>query len=464
MDLHNIELEQQILGAILIENQVFHEISPILETAHFFDEVHRHLYQVFADRIRAGREVMPATIVNFLDSWPESLETPAEVYLSNLVGNVATRAAIKPIAHELRDLAVRREIEGLAQVCYDEAHNTDPSETVDDSINAVEDAVQDLRAHFHTAHQANSWAHALNESLQTAGQAYQSHEDPGWEWFLPELEEVVGERLQQGTIVGLLADSGGGKTSMAVQQCAHSAMQGVPVIFFSFEQTARQIADQVFAQHIDLESRLWRRGKVSEAEFDQTVDYAKSIQNWPMEVHKMYGAKVSDLSTRARRFFRKRSPGLIIIDHAKRITPDNGRSNLADQVNQVYGGVKNMALENECAVLLLMQRNMEGYRRNNPRPMRSDVYGGGGAIENLDYCVALWREILWLKEQHPNLTTDEAKSKNEARQTQVEFQAEMIGLKARFYQQGLARKIAYTPRFTRFSSMRKETDEPKMDF
>ena len=464
MDLHNIELEQQILGAILIDNAIIHEISPILEAKHLFDEVHRQLFQIFSERIRAGREVIPATIVNFLDSWPETLEVSSEDYLTRLVQNVAVRGAIKPIAHELRDLSVRREIEALAQVCYDEANDTDPARTVDDSINSIEDAIQDLRAEFHTKQQANSWAHALNDSLQSAGQAYQSHEDPGWEWFLPELEAVVGERLQPGTIVGLLADSGGGKTSLAVQQAAHSAMQNVPVILFSFEQTARQIADQVFAQHIDLESRLWRRGKVTEAEFDSTVDYAKSIQNWPMEVHKMYGARVADLSTRARRFFRKRSPGLIIIDHAKRITPDSGRSNLADQVNQVYGGVKNMALENECAVLLLMQRNMEGYRRNNPRPMRSDVYGGGGAIENLDYCVALWREILWLKEQYPNLTTDEAKSKNEDRQTQVEFKAEMIGLKARFYQQGLARTIAYTPRFTRFSSLRKETDQPKMEF
>ena len=462
MNLFNLELEQQVLGAILLDNEVYHEVRPILSPEHFQEELHGGLYRIFGDRISTGRGVVRETIVNFIAEWPQMLEISAGEYLTNLVQNVAARSAIGPIAHELRDLAARRAIEGLAQVCYNEANDMDPARSVDDAVNSVEDAIIELRGHFRTRRQENSWAAALQGSIDSAAQAYQGEEDPGFPWFIPEMEAVVGERLQQGSLVGLLADSGGGKTSFAIQQIAYLAKQDIPVIFFSFEQTPRQVADQIFAQEIDLESRLWRRGKVTEAEFDNTVEFAKTIQRWPFEVHKMFGAKVSDMTSRARRFFRNRGNGLIVIDHAKRITPDNPRSNLADQVNQVYGDTKNMALETDAACLLLMQRNMEGMRRNNPRPMRSDIYGGGGAIENLDACVALWREVIWLKEQHPNLQSDEARYTNEQRQEALKFTAELIGLKARFYEQGISRKISWTPRFTRFGSIRREDNEPEL--
>ena len=122
-----------------------------------------------------------------------------------------------------------------------------------------------------------------------------------------------------------------------------------------------------------------------------------------------------------------------------------------------------MALENEAGVLLLMQRNSEASRRNNPRPMRSDIYGGGGAIENLDVCVALWREILWLRDQYPNLQTEEARGANLHRQGETEFTAELIGLKARFFEQGVSRTIAYTPKFTRFGQISRRRDvEPDL--
>ena len=451
-DLFDLEIEQGILGSIMFKNATWYDAAAVIGRKHFYDPLHGYLFEMFGTRLKLGRAIDAKIIRQFVDDYEDIPEFDPGEYLQRL-STFAMPTLITDYCLTVRDLAIRRDLSALAVDAKATAETPAPDLPIEKVIDGIELSLQDLRGNHKTRFENNSWRGALQQSIDRAGHAYQHPEDIGWPWFIDEMEDAVGEKLQGGMLIGLLADSGGGKTSLAVQQLAYSAEMGIPSIMFSFEQTQAQVADQILSQRLDLQSRLWRRGQVTEGDFDRVVEYSQSIQRWPLEVHKMFNAKVSDIALRARRFFRNHGPGLVVIDHAKRIKPDDSRQNLADQINQLYGDAKNMALEHEAAVLLLMQRNSEGTRRTNPRPMRGDVYGGGGAIENLDYCVAIWRKILWLRDQLPNLQSDEAIGKNLHEQGEWEFKAELIGLKARYAEAGVSRTVSYTPQFTRCAAI-----------
>jgi replicative DNA helicase len=274
--------------------QVNERPAQILEPDHFYEPLHRYLFEVIGARIKLGRTVDPKTVLVFLDRYEDVLEIGAGEYVELLAANAPTTKAIREFALTIRDFSIRRQLQGFTETVSAAVQAVDPAETIEALLDRLEDEFHDLRGNHHAGYALHTWASALQGSLDKAAAAYKSETPVGIPWVLPQLETVVGEPLQAGSLYGLLADSGGGKTSLAVQQMAFAAQQGSPVIMFSFEQTPNQIADQIHAQRLALQSRLFRQGRVSEDDFDRVVEHAQAIRAWPLEIHKVFSVKVKD--------------------------------------------------------------------------------------------------------------------------------------------------------------------------
>ena len=112
---HNIEAEQQLLGAILTNNDVYDRIASLVKADHFFDPVHQRIFEICAARIQKNALASPVTVKAFLEDDPGLKELGGPAYLVRLAGAAISAFAARDYAQMLYDLAVRRELIALGR-------------------------------------------------------------------------------------------------------------------------------------------------------------------------------------------------------------------------------------------------------------------------------------------------------------------------------------------------------------
>jgi replicative DNA helicase len=105
---HNIEAEQALLGAILVNNEAFYRVSDFLEPAHFFEPIHQKVYQLARDLIRAGKLATPVTLKTFLDAGIDIGGLTVSQYLARLAAEATTIINAEDYGHTVYDLSIRR--------------------------------------------------------------------------------------------------------------------------------------------------------------------------------------------------------------------------------------------------------------------------------------------------------------------------------------------------------------------
>ncbi|WEK50331.1 MAG: DnaB-like helicase N-terminal domain-containing protein [Candidatus Kaistia colombiensis] len=445
----NLEAEQHVIGSILSQNACFDRVSSFLTADDFLEPVHRHLFKVIGDMIGAGQVANPVTMKGAVSDDLQVGELSGMRYVVRLFAEFPMPYAIVDLASAVKDAAVRRGLVLAAERIHEWASLSQPGAKTEELIAECEKQFAEAIGKGRPADEGDAAARAIEE-VSLAHQRQKSEAVP---WFIGEAQQVLGDDLEFGWLVGLLADSGGGKTSFALQQAYHAMEAGYPVLFLSGDQKPEEVYKQIASQRASVQSNDLRKGRASDNEVGSVITVLNSMRGKPFEVRKMGRPTTAEISMWVRAFNRKHGRGLIIIDHAKRISFTDRRTMLAEGVNQVYGDLKALMQETENAGILLMQRNSDGQGRDNPRPVRGDAYGGAGALENLDGLIALYVEEQWIDHMLSNARTGARKDEIEARREHVKGKAELVGLKARFAEGGVRKIIKREARFTRFASL-----------
>lgn len=451
----NLEAEQHVIGSILSQNACFDRVSSFLTADDFFEPVHRHLFKVIGDMIGAGQVANPVTMKGAVSDDLQVGELSGMRYVVRLFAEFPMPYAIVDLATAVKDAAVRRGLVLAAERIHEWASLSQPGSKTEDLITECEKQFAEAIGKGRPTDEGDAAVRAIEE-VSLAHQRQKSEAIP---WFIGEAQQVLGDDLEFGWLVGLLADSGGGKTSFALQQAYHAMEAGYPVLFLSGDQKPEEVYKQIASQRASVQSNDLRKGRASDNEVGSVITVLNAMRGKPFEVRKMGRPTTAEISMWVRAFNRKHGRGLVIIDHAKRVSFTDRRTMLAEGVNQVYGDLKALMQETENAGILLMQRNSDGQGRDNPRPVRGDAYGGAGALENLDGLIALYVEEQWIDHMLSNARTGARKDEIEARREHVKGKAELVGLKARFAEGGIRRNIKREARFTRFSSLTEDWRE-----
>ena len=455
----NIEVEQALLGALIINNRAFSEVSNFLRAEHFAEPLHGRLFEIIATLIDSGKKADIKLIRTFL---PSDIQigalTPVQ-YLARLAAD-AVGANAESYGRHVHDLAVRRQLITFSHVLEAAARDAGPSMTTRNLLDEAETRLSEIRQGNAIAGAAESFAVTLSKSVDLLAIAYKQGEPAGFAWPLDEMEYVLDSRIEPGNLYGLLGASGDGKTSLTLQTVRGLAEAGVPTLFLSGEQTPQQCIWQMHAQRLGIEARFQRHGKISEDEFVDIVADARALRELPMEIQQWSGLRIAQIGTRVRAFARRfgGQAGVVVLDHIKKVVPDQANAILAQQVFQVYEGLKDIATSTGYAIIVLMQRNSEFMNRPVARPVRRDAYGGEGAIQNLDACLAVFRPEVWIKEKL-NLAVPNSDEFHKllAQGEQMEGVGELFGLKTRFGDQGRKQTVQFEARYTRFTSIPRPT-------
>ncbi|NOV17868.1 helicase DnaB [Ensifer adhaerens] len=460
--------EQLLLGAILINNTVLDAIKVPIEADHFFEPLHRKMFNGMMELKAEGKIIDPVSISSHVPKNEKVGDKTVFQYIAALAANACSIVMAPQHAETIfkawvarESIVTSREIEAMA---YDHWAEMSFMDKVSDLANRFRARVDELHVR-ERQRPGDAYMDSFSAAAANSGAI-------GVSIGLKELRKVLNESVfEAGNLYGLLSSSGEGKTSLTVQIILHALKEGHPVIFLSYDESASQIVRRMIAlEHgIDAKQQKDPNGSMSQWERDQSVLFANWLNSQPFEVIRCRREGVARLIAYARQFISRNKTGktpLVVIDHILKIKPRDDRMSPDKISGDITVELKSFADETQSAVLLLNQRNGEGIKRDNPRPIGRDIYGGEGAKQDYDAIAYLYRPAKYHKDMIATAADDKTRAKVAGIFSEFGDKlgkvAEIGAIKVRFGDPDVKMWLEFQARYTRYASMEPPVAQERM--
>lgn len=466
---HNIEAEESLLGAILVNNDAFYRVSDFLEPQHFFEPIHQEIFDYAGQIIRQGKAATPITVKTFIKYTEILGVTPAQ-YLARLAANATTIINAQDYGRTIYDLALRRELirigEEVVNKAFDAPIDSSPRQQIEDAERSLYEIAESGR--YEGGFQR--FARALTAAVDMAANAYQR--DGGLSGIASGLRDMDSKLggLQPSDLIILAGRPAMGKTSLATNIAYNIArayrgevqadgqtktVNGGIVGFFSLEMSAEQLATRVIAEQTGISSSTIRRGQITPEEFERIKDKSIELERLPFYVDETGGISVAALAARARRLKRQKGLDLLVIDYIQLMTGSAKRSDSrVQEVTEITTGLKALAKELNIPIIALSQLSRQVESRDDKRPQLADLRESGSIEQDADVVLFVYRDEYYLQNREPRTGTPE----HEKWQTEMELahgKAEVIIGKQRHGPTGTI-NLQFDASVTRFSDLAPE--------
>ncbi|RWD49225.1 MAG: replicative DNA helicase [Mesorhizobium sp.] len=468
---NNIEAEQALLGAILVNNDAFYRVSDFLKSGHFYEPLHRKIFEVAAELIRMGKIATPITLKTFLPADEKVGDMTVAQYVVRLAVEAVTVVNAADYGRAIYDLATRRALitvgEDMVNIAYDAPVDMSPSEQIEDAERRLFELAETGRYDGGF----ESFTDAVKTAVDMANAAYMRDGHlSGVATGLRDLDRRMGG-LQPSDLIIIAGRPGMGKTSLATNMAFNIAEAYVPaqqadgsfkaanggvVGFFSLEMSSEQLATRIISEQTEIPSSKIRRGEISEMDFEKLVACSQTMQKIPLFIDQTGGISIAQLSARARRLKRQRGLDVIVIDYIQLMQGSSAKSsqNRVQEITEITTGLKALAKELAVPIIALSQLSRQVESRDDKRPQLSDLRESGSIEQDADVVMFVYREEYYLKNREPKPGTDEyIKWENEM--NEMRGKAEVIVAKQRHGPTGSV-SLAFQGEFTRFSDLAEE--------
>ena len=477
---HNIEAEQALLGAILVNNEAHDRISSFLEAHHFYDPLHQQIFETASKLIASGKQATPITLRTFFEN-AEPIDAGLSVpqYLGRLAANAATIINARDYGRTVHDLATRRQLiligEDVVNAAYDSPVDFPPKEQIEEA----ETRLFSLAETDKYGQGFLAFNHALTTAIEMAGNAYKRDGHlSGIATRFTGIDSKMGG-LQSSDLVVLAGRPSMGKTALATNIAfnvararAQSLAQtpdlapedprhdGAVVGFFSLEMSAEQLATRILSEQAGIPSEKIRRGMIDESEFKRLVEVSQEMAAIPLFIDQTGGISIAQLSARARKLKRQQGLGLLIVDYLQLMTGTSKRGdNRVQEVSEITTGLKALAKELNIPIIALSQLSRAVENREDKRPQLADLRESGSIEQDADIVMFVFREEYYLERLKPQEGTIEFQDWM-AKMQLVSGKAEVIIGKQRHGPIGTV-QLQFEGNVTRFSDLAREQYMPE---
>ena len=431
----NIEAEQSVLAACMLNQDAVEELVLKLKPENFYRPAHRIIFEAVCD-LNVRR--IPVDQISLADSLNASGQLEAvggKAYLVELADNTFALTNWQNHADIVKRTAILRDLiyasASINALAYDAPDNLD--EVVEEAEKTLF-SVTEKRVSS-TFRRMDS---LLNDAFEEITQlAEQKNHMAGVPTGFKDVDDLY-HGFRGGDLIILAARPGVGKTSFALNLAVNAAKRGTAVTFFSLEMSAGQLVQRILCAEARVSLSKIRSGFISEGDWGAIADAMNSLSQLELYIDDSPGLSILEARAKARRELRKTAgKGLIVVDYLQLMQPPQTRrdGNRAVEVGEISRGLKVLAKEMDMPVLALSQLSRAVEMRGKKRPMLSDLRESGSIEQDADIVMFIDRSM------------DEAEAESEGRPDWGT--AELIVAKHR---NGPTRDItlAFTAEYTRF--------------
>jgi len=391
----DLEAEQSVLGAILIDKDSFHKIADLLLPEDFYLDSHKKIYESI---MHLAEKSQPLDILSVGSRLKEKGHLEAiggQSTLTQLINSVPSAAHIAHYATIVHKKSVLRKlIESsyhIAQLGFKE------DEDVDILLDEAEQKVFQISSRANT----QNFGH-LNKSLKEAFERIDKlHKGDGEFRGVPTgfsgLDDLL-SGLQKTDLVILAARPSLGKSSMALDIARHAASQHkIPVGIFSLEMSHDQIVDRLIAAEAGIDLWKLRTGKLSDKgeynDFEKIQVALGKLSEAPIYIDDKVSSSILQMRAMARRLQTEKGLELLIIDYLQLIHPRNNTDNMVQQITEISRSLKALARELNVPILALSQLSRAVEQRHPPIPKLSDLRESGALEQDADVVMFIYRDL-----------------------------------------------------------------------
>jgi len=398
---HDIEAEEAVLGALLVDGEAIFKIATYLRPEDFYREKNQWVYAACFDLYERNEAIDLVTVAPALGRRGRLEGIGGAAYLSHLVSSVATSVHIEHYAQIVHRTAVMRHLIGAAAQI--EAIGYEGNPDVEEALSRAESILLRLqrgrrpwdfvpiRELLHRYFEETEIRPFEGEVISSGFRA---------------LDRLLGGFRRSDMIV-LAARPSLGKTSLALSIARNAAVnQKARVAIFSIEMSRDQLVQRLLSSEAGVDSQRLRLGQQSEAEGERLIEATGVLSEAPIYIDDSPALRVTEMKSKARQLNFERGIDLVIIDYLQLIRGD-GRESKVQEITEISRSIKELARELNVPVIAVSQLSRAIEFRSSHKPQLSDLRESGSIEQDADVVIFISREDVYIKEpewekEHPD--------------------------------------------------------------
>lgn len=388
-----MELEEAVLGALMIEKDALTSVVDILQPSSFYKEAHQRIYNAILQLFGKSEPIDMLTVTTQLRSNGELEFIGGASYLVKLTNKVNSAANIEFHARIITQSAIKRDMIKIAgEILKDAYEDTTDVFNLLDKIeqNFFEISERNIRKNYADA---STIMRATIEELEKK----KNNKDglTGVASGFTALDRIT-SGWQNTELTIIAARPAMGKTAFVVSAMRNAAVEwGIPVAMFSLEMSATQLMLRLISAEAEIDSNKLRKGKLENHEWVQLHQKIKNLSSAPIYIDDTPALSILEMRAKCRRLKAQFDIGLVIIDYLQLMTAESGgggKGNREQEIAAISRAMKNLAKEINVPVIALSQlsRAVET-RGGDKRPQLSDLRESGSIEQDADMVMFLYR-------------------------------------------------------------------------
>lgn len=386
----NIEAEQSLLGALLIDKDAILKVGEILRAADFYrSDQHGLIFEAIKSLFDRRVPVDLVTLTEELKKIGAYDKVGGSAYLTSLVNIVPTSAHIEHYARIIKDHAIRRNLISQATKIIEKSY--DEGESIENLLDLAEAGIFSL-SQDNVKRDFVQIKDALAESFDRLDELQKSS---GKLRGVPSGFRDIDSKLagfQDSNLIILAARPGQGKTGLTLNIAQHIAVkEGLPVGFFSLEMSKEELVDRLLVAQADIDSWRLKTGKLDDNDWSKLSNAMGQLAEAPLFIDDTPGLSISEMRTKARRLQMEHGLKFIVVDYLQ-LMRGRSQENRVQEVSEISQSLKNLARELRVPVLAISQLSRAVENRGTRKPQLADLRESGAIEQDADVVMFLYRE------------------------------------------------------------------------
>ena len=407
----NIEAEEAVLGAILVNPEVITKVVETLKPESFYKPAHKYVYEAMLQLFNTNERIDLVSVSDVL-SYNSKLETiGGRAFINDLSYKTITTSNIEYYARIVQEKAVKRALINAGSEIVSFGYDLNP---IDESLEGAEKLIFDIASKKATTDLSHIKDLVLNTYEKIEYRYEHKDELLGLRTDFYELDTMT-SGLQKSDFIILAARPSMGKTAFALNIAQNVAIkEKVPVAIFSLEMSKEQLVQRMLCSQAEVDTQRLKTGNMQSKDWDKLASAMNDFANAPIFIDDTSGCTLTDIRAKCRRLkMEQKDLGLIVIDYLQ-LMEGSGREERMQQISAISRGLKTLARELDVPVIALSQLSRAVESRTDKRPMLSDLRESGAIEQDADIVMFIYRDEYYKKnEEEDEVTKAAAKGESE---------------------------------------------------
>lgn len=386
-----LDLEEAVLGALMIDNTALSEVIDILHKDAFYKEEHKLVFEAISGLFNESSPVDILTVAEFLKSEGQLKQVGGEYYLAQLSTKVASSAHVEYHARIIIQKHIQRELIGISSRIIEKAYDdtTDVLDLLDDAEQQLFNVAQgNLKRNYETSESL------IKQAIKRIEEISAKEGLSGTPSGFTALDRVT-SGWQPSDLVIIAARPGMGKTAFVLSMARNMAIDhGARVAVFSLEMSSVQLITRLISSDTGLNSDKLRKGNLNTEEWGTLTSGVKDLEKAHLFIDDTPALSVFDLRAKCRRLYAQGGIDVIIIDYLQLMTAGSdkkGGGNREQEISTISRSLKSLSKELDVPVIALSQLSRNVENRPSKKPMLSDLRESGAIEQDADIVSFIYR-------------------------------------------------------------------------